>query len=68
MLLVFLVAFPLVIPAIGVSPGDGAAGPLTVFSTNANNDARAWILGVSLALMGAMGAFISGLIQVASPT
>jgi hypothetical protein len=64
LLLVFIVAFPLVIPAIGVSPGDGAVGPLTVFSTNANNDARAWILGVSLALMGAMGAFISGLIQV----
>ena len=59
LLVVFLAAFPLLMPEARTPAGQ--IQPIDAESWNVF--ARIWLQGLSVALMGAMGAFLSGLLQ-----
>ena len=60
LLAVFLVAFPLLMPQI-----EEAGGPIELINAQSwSVFYRMWIQGLSIGMMGAMGAFLSGLLQV----
>ena len=61
-LLAFLAAFPLLVPASPLSSGQ--TGPQVLASSSWETAAQAWLSGLSVALIGAIGAFLSGLLQV----
>jgi hypothetical protein len=61
-LVAFLAAFPLLVPASPLASGQ--AGPQVLASSSWATAAGAWLSGLSVALIGAIGAFLSGLLQV----
>jgi hypothetical protein len=61
-LVAFLAAFPLLVPASPLASGQ--AGPQQLASSSWATAAGAWLSGLSVALIGAIGAFLSGLLQV----